>query len=118
MSISITAKAGPVRLAGWGESQDAHHMSAPDPSGRGALAAMQQALDRAGMQPGQVDYINLHGTATAHRLGVLRGRRRLVVNQRRGVAKKRLVQFGGVIGVNPGFWRVWQFRVHWRTSWK
>ena len=62
----MTREAGPVRLAGWGESQDAHHMSAPDPSGRGALAAMQQALDRAGMQPGQVDYINLHGTATAH----------------------------------------------------
>ena len=47
-----------------------------------------------------------HGAATAH-LGVLRGGRRLVVNQRRGMAKERLVQFGGVVGVNPGCGRVW-----------
>ena len=58
--------AGPVRLAGWGESQDAHHMSAPDPTGQGAAAAMQQALARAGMPPAAVDYVNLHGTATPH----------------------------------------------------
>jgi len=58
--------AGPVRLAGWGESQDAHHMSAPDPTGQGAAAAMQQALARAGMPPATVDYVNLHGTATPH----------------------------------------------------
>ncbi|NMM80848.1 beta-ketoacyl-[acyl-carrier-protein] synthase II [Acidovorax sp. SRB_14] len=57
---------GPVRLAGWGESQDAHHMSAPDPSGQGAVAAMQQALQRADMVAAQVDYVNLHGTATQH----------------------------------------------------
>lgn len=57
---------GPVRLAGWGETQDAHHMSAPDPSGQGALQAMVQALARAGSQAGEVDYVNLHGTATPH----------------------------------------------------
>lgn len=57
---------GPIRLAGWGESQDAHHMSAPDPSGRGAIVAMRQALERAGIQPDSVDYLNLHGTATPH----------------------------------------------------
>ena len=62
----MTRDEAPVRLAGWGESQDAHHMSAPDPSGRGAISAMQQALDRAGMQAAQVDYVNLHGTATPH----------------------------------------------------
>lgn len=62
----MTRDAGPVRLAGWGESQDAHHMSAPDPSGRGALSAMQQALQRAAMLPAALDYINLHGTATVH----------------------------------------------------
>ncbi len=55
---------GPVRLAGWGESADAHHMSAPDPTGRGAADAMRRALARAGMSPGDVDYVNLHGTAT------------------------------------------------------
>ena len=55
---------GPVRLAGWGESADAHHMSAPEPSGRGAAEAMRRALARAGVAPGDVDYVNLHGTAT------------------------------------------------------
>lgn len=55
-----------VRLAGWGESQDAHHMSAPDPTGLGAETAIRLALQRAGMQPGAVDYVNLHGTATLH----------------------------------------------------
>ena len=62
----VSREAGPVRLAGWGETQDAHHMSAPDPTGRGAQSAMQQALDRAGMTAPQIDYINLHGTATPH----------------------------------------------------
>lgn len=55
---------GPVRLAGWGESSDAHHMSAPEPSGRGALAAMREALRRAGIAAREIDYVNLHGTAT------------------------------------------------------
>lgn len=62
----VSREPGPVRLAGWGESQDAHHMSAPDPTGQGAMAAMQQALARAGMPPAAVDYVNLHGTATLH----------------------------------------------------
>ncbi len=57
---------GPVRLAGWGESSDAHHMSAPDPSGRGAMQAMHLALQRAGISPQELDYVNLHGTATHH----------------------------------------------------
>ena len=55
---------GPVRLAGWGESADAHHMSAPEPSGRGAAEAMTRALARAGVAPDAIDYVNLHGTAT------------------------------------------------------
>ncbi|MCT9812943.1 beta-ketoacyl-ACP synthase [Acidovorax sp. Be4] len=58
--------AGPVRLAGWGESQDAHHMSAPDPSGQGAMRAMEQALALAQVPAAAVDYVNLHGTATPH----------------------------------------------------
>jgi 3-oxoacyl-[acyl-carrier-protein] synthase-1 len=53
-----------VRLSGYGESSDAHHISAPEPSGRGALAAMREALARAGLQPADIGYLNLHGTAT------------------------------------------------------
>jgi 3-oxoacyl-[acyl-carrier-protein] synthase-1 len=53
-----------VALCGWGESSDGHHMSAPDPEGGGARIAMLEALARAGIAPAQVDYINLHGTAT------------------------------------------------------
>ena len=62
----MTREEAPVRLAGWGESSDAHHMSAPDPSGRGAMRAMQAALQRAGVAAGAIDYLNLHGTATPH----------------------------------------------------
>ena len=62
----LTREPGPVRLAGWGESADAHHMSAPDPSGAGAMSAVRQALQRAGWSPDEVDYLNLHGTATRH----------------------------------------------------
>ena len=54
----------PVTLLGWGESSDGHHMSAPDPAGAGARLAMTQALQRAGLEAAQIDYINLHGTAT------------------------------------------------------
>ncbi|GGP21734.1 beta-ketoacyl-ACP synthase [Silvimonas iriomotensis] len=53
-----------VRLAGWGESSDAHHISAPAPDGRGARAAMTDALARAGINADQIGYVNLHGTAT------------------------------------------------------
>ena len=60
----VTREAGPVRLAGWGESSDAHHMSAPEPEGRGAIDAITQALVRAGIRPDEVGYVNLHGTAT------------------------------------------------------
>ena len=51
-------------LLGAGESSDAHHMSTPHPEGLGALQAMRGALDSATLSPEQVDYINLHGTAT------------------------------------------------------
>ena len=55
---------GELMLLGYGESSDAHHMSAPDPEGRGASAAMRAALRCANLGPHRVDYINLHGTAT------------------------------------------------------
>ena len=53
-----------VLLLGTGESSDAYHMSAPPPDGRGARAAMLQALAAAGLEPQDIDYINFHGTGT------------------------------------------------------
>lgn len=55
-----------IALLGTGASSDAHHISAPEPSGRGALQAMQKALGRAHLQATQINYLNLHGTATQH----------------------------------------------------
>ncbi|MFO1327037.1 MAG: beta-ketoacyl-[acyl-carrier-protein] synthase family protein [Rubrivivax sp.] len=51
-------------LLGCGESSDGHHMSAPHPEGAGAALAMRQALAMAGLAPGAVAYVNLHGTGT------------------------------------------------------
>ena len=53
-----------LQLRGYGESSDAHHMSAPHPEGLGAQLAMRQALARGGVDAGEVGYLNLHGTAT------------------------------------------------------
>lgn len=55
---------GHIKLLGCGESSDAHHMSAPHPEGEGAISAMQQTLAEANLNASDVDYINLHGTAT------------------------------------------------------
>jgi len=53
-----------VALLGVGESSDAHHMSAPHPEGLGARRAIEAALAAAGLRPADIDYVNLHGTAT------------------------------------------------------
>ena len=55
---------GKIMLAGIGESSDAHHISAPHPEGHGAILAINAALNDADIAPQDVDYINLHGTAT------------------------------------------------------
>ena len=55
---------GTVLLLGVGESSDAYHMSAPHPQGLGARLAMEAALRSAGLGASDIDYINLHGTAT------------------------------------------------------
>ncbi|GLQ46752.1 beta-ketoacyl-[acyl-carrier-protein] synthase II [Dyella lipolytica] len=62
----MTREAGPVQLLGGGASSDAYHMSSPDPQGTGAQKAMQDALRNANLDAAQIDYINLHGTATEH----------------------------------------------------
>ncbi|WP_101674810.1 beta-ketoacyl-ACP synthase [Alloalcanivorax mobilis] len=60
----MSREPGPVALTGVGASSDAHHISAPDPHGAGASAAMNAALADADRDAGEIDYLNLHGTAT------------------------------------------------------
>jgi 3-oxoacyl-[acyl-carrier-protein] synthase-1 len=60
----VTRTPSAVRLCGVGASSDGYHMSAPDPDGRGAETAIRAALAQARLQPADVGYVNLHGTAT------------------------------------------------------
>lgn len=53
-----------IKLVGYGESSDAHHMSHPHPEGLGAKLAMQDALQRSCLTATDIDYINLHGTSS------------------------------------------------------
>lgn len=60
----LTKEKSQLELLGCGESTDAYHISSPDPSGTGAIAAMRMALEDAKIDTDKVDYINLHGTGT------------------------------------------------------
>jgi 3-oxoacyl-[acyl-carrier-protein] synthase-1 len=60
----VSREPATVSLRGWGESSDSYHMSAPDPAGVGARLALEQALARAAVTAAEIEYVNLHGTAT------------------------------------------------------
>ena len=51
-------------IVGYGSTADAHHITQPAPGGEGGARAMKAALEQAGLQPGDVDYVNAHGTST------------------------------------------------------
>jgi 3-oxoacyl-[acyl-carrier-protein] synthase I len=60
----MTRDEGAMRLAGAGESSDAHHVSAPDPQGVGGEMALRAALNDAGVASRDIGYVNMHATAT------------------------------------------------------
>ncbi|WP_137886251.1 beta-ketoacyl-[acyl-carrier-protein] synthase family protein [Pseudomonas sp. 2FE] len=62
----LSQAAAPIALLGAAANSDAHHISAPDPQGRGAQQVMRAALADAGLAAKQIAYLNLHGTATGH----------------------------------------------------
>jgi 3-oxoacyl-[acyl-carrier-protein] synthase II len=53
-----------AEIAGYAATADMHHFTAPHPEGAGAIRAMRRALQKSGVQPPQVDYVNAHGTST------------------------------------------------------
>ncbi len=67
-ALTIMVRAEPteegIYLLGIGESSDAYHISAPHPEGKGAVAAIQSAMEDARLNADEISYINLHGTAT------------------------------------------------------
>ena len=61
---SMLAKQPYCVISGYNNSNDAYHQTASSPDGTGSYMAMKGALDKAGLQPSDIDYINLHGTGT------------------------------------------------------
>ena len=65
LEFALARKANIIaEVVGYGATADAHHMSAPDPEGRGAARAMRMALNQAGRSAEEVHYVNAHGTST------------------------------------------------------
>ncbi len=63
-SLLRTGNTPLCELVGWGNACEAFHQTASSPDGIGAYLAMKQALDMSGLQPGEIDYVNAHGTGT------------------------------------------------------
>ncbi len=63
-SSDRAGRSGSVALLGYGESSDGYHMSHPHPEGAGAVRAITDSLMRAQVRPEEIEYVNLHGTAT------------------------------------------------------
>jgi 3-oxoacyl-[acyl-carrier-protein] synthase-1/3-oxoacyl-[acyl-carrier-protein] synthase II len=102
-------------LLGAGLSCDAYHPAAPQPQGLGALSAMRQALDDAGVKPSEIDYIHLHGTGTidndlaeARAVNALFGREMPLLSSTKGATGHTLGAAGAMgaviaaIGVHEG----------------
>jgi len=53
-------------MVGYAATADAYHITAPSEGGEGAARAMRQAIQKAGLQPADIDYVNAHGTSTPH----------------------------------------------------
>lgn len=64
--LLLTLEPSKVRVSGWAETSDAHHISAPHPTGKGAVECMRAALRQADLSPEDIDFVSAHGTATHH----------------------------------------------------
>jgi 3-oxoacyl-[acyl-carrier-protein] synthase II len=87
-----------AEIAGYGLSADAHHATAPDPNGRGALRAMESALEMAGLSAADIDYVNGHGTGTPANDSV----ERKVITQLRPTAPPPISSTKSMIGHTLG----------------
>lgn len=93
-----------AEIVGYGISGDAYHVSAPSVDGDGPIRAMRMALDRAGVEPQAVDYINTHGTSTpaGDRIEVMAIKKVFGEHARRLVAGSTKSMTGHLLGAAGG----------------